>query len=193
VKKALLAIVGLLLALGVGLYVFVARPLVSPSPETPAVEAALATPDLLLLGGVNVRQLAFLGRWFLGAPLVGSGRDPPMPPAVRPGADQPVPAPGSPRRPAACGRPRVVRGRPTDPTNCKSAAPWRVTAAPRWILLTDAASAAALLPRLTSPPRDKGEMLTWWRSLARADLTALGAGTSPTSRPGRAIRLCEAR
>ena len=69
-KKALLAIVGLLVAAGGGLYVFIARPLLAPAQDTPIAETALATPDVVLLAGMNVKQAVFLERWFLGTPVV---------------------------------------------------------------------------------------------------------------------------
>jgi hypothetical protein len=65
--KALVAIGTLLLAAVVGVYVLVVRPLLAPAEPTPAVEAALATPEVVLLAGVNVRQAAFVERWLLGA------------------------------------------------------------------------------------------------------------------------------
>jgi hypothetical protein len=48
----------------------VVRPLLRPSEVTAVVERALASDDLLLLGGINVKQAVFLERWFLGTPRV---------------------------------------------------------------------------------------------------------------------------
>lgn len=45
------------------------------------MESALASDDLLLLGGINVKQAVFLERWFLGAPRVTTVEGAP-PPAV---------------------------------------------------------------------------------------------------------------
>jgi hypothetical protein len=77
-KKILLVALALLLAGAVGVYVVVVRPLVAPAAQTFAAEAALATPDLVVLAGVNVRQVVFLERWFLGAPVIraSEGRAP---------------------------------------------------------------------------------------------------------------------
>jgi hypothetical protein len=56
--------------LGAALYLFVVRPLLRPSDLTAVAENALATEDLLLIGGINVKQAVFLERWFLGTPSV---------------------------------------------------------------------------------------------------------------------------
>lgn len=69
-RRVLLVVAVLLVALGGGLYVFVVRPLLAPAEPTVTAEAALATPELIVLGGVNVKQAAFLERWFLGAPVI---------------------------------------------------------------------------------------------------------------------------
>ena len=80
-KKVLAAVVAALVVLGAALYFFVARPLLRPSEVTAVMERALATDDLLLLGGINVKQAVFLEKWFLGAPRVTPVADAP-PPAV---------------------------------------------------------------------------------------------------------------
>src|SRR5258706_4174080 len=49
-----------------------------------------------------------------------------------------------------------------------------VTAAPEWIVLADPGSHATLLPRFANPPPENREPLAWWRSLARADVAAVG-------------------
>ena len=49
-KRALAALLCLLVVLGATLYVFVVRPLLRPSDLTAVAENALATEDLLLLG-----------------------------------------------------------------------------------------------------------------------------------------------
>src|SRR5207247_7542064 len=72
-KKALICVLATILVVAVGFYVVVVRPLVSPAAQTFAAEAALATPDPILLAAVNVRQAVFLERWYLGAPAVATG------------------------------------------------------------------------------------------------------------------------
>ena len=69
-KKVLAAVVAVLVVLGAGLYFFVARPLLRPSEVTAVAERALATDDLLLLAGINVKQAVFLEKWLLGSPRV---------------------------------------------------------------------------------------------------------------------------
>src|SRR2546428_4439870 len=83
-KKALICVLATILVVAVGFYVVVVRPLVSPAAQTFAAEAALATPDLILLAAVNVRQVVFLERWYLGAPAVATGSAR----AVRPAAER---------------------------------------------------------------------------------------------------------
>ena len=61
-KRALIAITILLVAGVAGAYVLVVRPLTAPAQATPAVEAALVTPDVVLLAGVNVKQAVFIER-----------------------------------------------------------------------------------------------------------------------------------
>jgi hypothetical protein len=71
-KKLLGAALVALLAAAVTGYLVVVRPLVAPAAQTVAAEAALATPDLVALAAVNVRQVVFLERWFLGAPVIAA-------------------------------------------------------------------------------------------------------------------------
>jgi hypothetical protein len=71
-KRALAALLCVLVVLGAALYLFVVRPLLRPSDLTAVAENALATEDLLLLGGINVKQAVFLERWFLGTPRVST-------------------------------------------------------------------------------------------------------------------------
>src|SRR5216117_3903355 len=85
-KKALICVLATILVVAVGFYVVVVRPLVSPAAQTFAAEAALATPDLILLAAVNVRQAVFLERWYLGAPAVATGTSR----AVRPPAERTI-------------------------------------------------------------------------------------------------------
>src|SRR2546423_15043843 len=72
-KKALIGVLAAILVVAVGFYAVVVRPLISPAAQTFAAEAALATPELILLAAVNVRQAVFLERWYLGAPAVATG------------------------------------------------------------------------------------------------------------------------
>src|SRR5262245_6456501 len=74
-KRALLAITILLVAGVAGAYVLVVRPLTAPAQSTPAVEAALITPEVVLLAGVNVKQAAFVERWMLGMPVTQVSHD----------------------------------------------------------------------------------------------------------------------
>ncbi|HKC09529.1 MAG TPA: hypothetical protein VKJ67_21835 [Methylomirabilota bacterium] len=216
-KRALAALLGVLVVLGAALYFFVVRPLLRPAELTAVAESALATDDLLLLGGINVRQAVFLERWFFGAPRVTAA--PAVPPpavadrtllehlraagvdprhdvdyalyAVYPAAEATRHAvvlvgrfnptainayltrelQATPRAPAGRASYEVVR---TDPTTCRPAATWIVTAAPEWIVLADPGSHATLLPRFANPPPENREPLAWWRSLARADVAAVG-------------------
>ena len=80
-RKTLLVVIAGLLALGVGLYVVVLRPVVTPSDEAPMVEAALVRPDVVLLADVNVKQAVFLEKWFLGAPVFAAADGRPLPAA----------------------------------------------------------------------------------------------------------------
>ncbi len=73
-KRALAALLGVLVLLGASLYLFVVRPLLRPADMTAAAESALATEDVLLLGGINVKQAVFLERWFLGTPPVSTAQ-----------------------------------------------------------------------------------------------------------------------
>src|ERR1700724_2699046 len=79
-RLALALLTGVVALVGV-LYVAVWRPLFALPETLPRAEQALATPDLLLLAGVNAKQAVFLERWFLDTPAAS-------PP------DAPLPAPG---------------------------------------------------------------------------------------------------
>ncbi len=81
-KKALVALGILLVAGAAGLYVLVVRPLIAPAEPTLTVEAALATPDVVLLAGVNVKQAAFVERWLLGAPVTAVAHEMPARPPL---------------------------------------------------------------------------------------------------------------
>jgi len=67
-RKIALALLAGVVALGAGLYLAVWRPLFALPETLPRAEQALATPDLLLLAGVNARQAVFLERWFMDTP-----------------------------------------------------------------------------------------------------------------------------
>jgi hypothetical protein len=67
-KRVLVATGILILAALAGMYLVVVRPLLAPAEATPVVEAALATPEVVLMAGVNVKQAVFVEHWFLGAP-----------------------------------------------------------------------------------------------------------------------------
>ncbi len=70
-RRTLLAGIAALLALAVAVYVLVVRPAMLPSSDVPRAERALATPALVALGSVNVKQAVFLEKWFLGSPVPG--------------------------------------------------------------------------------------------------------------------------
>ena len=67
-KTVFIAILAAIVAAGGGIYLAVLRPLLAVSDTLPLAEQALATPDAVLLAGINVKQAAFLERWFIGAP-----------------------------------------------------------------------------------------------------------------------------
>jgi hypothetical protein len=78
-KKSALALLTAVVALGAGLYLLVWRPLFALPEALPHAEQALATPDLLLLAGINAKQAVFLERWFMDTP---ASSPPSAPPAV---------------------------------------------------------------------------------------------------------------
>src|SRR5260370_10967593 len=78
-KKSALALLTAVVALGAGLYLLVWRPLLALPEALPHAEQALATPDLLLLAGINAKQAVFLERWFMDTP---AASPPSAPPAV---------------------------------------------------------------------------------------------------------------
>jgi len=217
-KRALIAITILLVAGAAGVYVLVVRPLIAPAQSTPAVEAALITPEVVLLAGVNVKQAAFIERWMLGVPVTRVAQDasarPPLDRTllehlraanidVRRDLDYTLYAlyrtattdlrhafvlvgrfdPGAVDGYLARelhATPRDVAGRPShelamiSPVDCKPAGTWMVTVDRSFILIADPASHAVVLPRLTAPPNDAQDQLTWWRGLARTDLVSIG-------------------
>src|SRR5260370_4808454 len=67
-RKIALALLAGVVALGAGIYLSVWRPLFALPETLPRAEQALATPDLLLLAGMNAKQVVFLERWFMDTP-----------------------------------------------------------------------------------------------------------------------------
>jgi hypothetical protein len=67
-RKLALALLAGVVALGAGLYVLVWRPLFALPDSLPRAEQALATPDMLMLAGINARLAVFLERWFMDTP-----------------------------------------------------------------------------------------------------------------------------
>ena len=217
-KKALIGVLAAILVAAVGFYVVVVRPLISPAAQTFAAEAALATPDLILLAAVNVRQAVFLERWYLGAPAVATGSSR----AARPAAERTMlehlaaagvdmrrdvehvlyglyPATERGVRHAVVivgqfdvpsleqyvtrdlrGMPRPDGGRTSyevrrvDPDRCENVTTWMMTVDPRWILISDSAAHATLLPRLAQLPAADEAELAWWQPLAHSDVLSIG-------------------
>jgi hypothetical protein len=73
-KSILIAILAAIVAAGGGVYLAVLRPLSAVSDTVPLAEQALATPEAVVLAGINVKQAAFLERWLIGAPPGGAAR-----------------------------------------------------------------------------------------------------------------------
>src|SRR5438874_1069410 len=217
-KKVLIGVLAAILVVAVGFYAVVVRPLISPAAQTFAAEAALATPELILLAAVNVRQAVFLERWYLGAPAVATGSAR----AVRPAAERTLlehlaaarvdmrrdvehvlyglyPATERGVRHAVVivgqfdvpsleqyvardlrGTPRPDGGRTSyevrrvDPDRCENVTTWMITLDPRWILISDPAAHATLLPRLTQIPAADEAELAWWQPLAHSDVLSVG-------------------
>src|SRR5438552_1758995 len=64
--------------------------------------------------------------------------------------------------------------RRVDPDRCESVTTWMITVDPRWILISDAAAHATLLPRLTQIPAADEAELAWWQPLAHSDVLSIG-------------------
>src|SRR5260370_36432842 len=224
-KKALIGVLAALLVVAAGFYAVVVRPLISPAAQTFAAEAALATPDLILLAAVNVRQAVFLGRWYLGAPADATGtaraagpaaertmlehlaaarvdmrRDVEhvlygLYPATERGVRHAVVIVGQFDVPSLeqyvardlRGTPRPDGGRTSyevrcvDPDRCENATTWMITVDPRWILISDPAAPAPLLPRLTQIPAADEAELAWWQPLAHSDVLSVGIWRPPAA------------
>jgi hypothetical protein len=76
-RKLALALLTGVVALGAGLYLLVWRPLFALPTALPQAEQALATPDLLLLAGINAKQAVFLERWIMDTPAESPPATPP--------------------------------------------------------------------------------------------------------------------
>ena len=76
-RKIALALLTGVVAIGAGLYVLVWRPLFALPEALPHAEQALATPDLLVLAGLNAKQAVFLDRWFMDTPAASPPATPP--------------------------------------------------------------------------------------------------------------------
>jgi hypothetical protein len=214
-KKLALALLAGVLVLGAGLYVLVWRPLFALPETLPRAEQALATPDMLVLGGINAKQAVFLERWFMDTPTASPSS--PAPATGERGLLDHLRAgrvdarrdldyvlyalyPGeraSPRQalvligrfdPTAVGtyladelhaKPAISGGRTSyevtlsDPNSCQAAATWTVTPESDWILISDAASHAGLVSRLTSPSHPDSAETHWWHELSAADVAGI--------------------
>jgi hypothetical protein len=73
-KIILGAILAAIVAAGGGVYLAVLRPLSAVADTLPLAEQALATPEAVVLAGINVKQAAFLERWLIGAPPASAAR-----------------------------------------------------------------------------------------------------------------------
>src|SRR5579859_4338183 len=67
-RKLALALLVAVAATAGALYLAVWRPLFALPDTLPGAEQALATPDMLVLAGVNAKQAVFLERWFMETP-----------------------------------------------------------------------------------------------------------------------------
>src|SRR2546430_2129066 len=78
------------------------------------------------------------------------------------------------------GTPRPDGGRTSyevrrvDPDRCENVTTWMITLDPRWILISDPAAHATLLPRLTQIPAADEAELAWWQPLAHSDVLSVG-------------------
>ena len=214
-KKLALALVVGVVALGTSLYVLVWRPLFVLPDTLPRAEQALATPDMLVLAGINAKQAVFLERWFMDTPAAS----PPAPtlatderglldhlraghvdarrdldyvlyalyPGEGPSMRQAVALIGR-FDPSAIGaylvdelhaKPAVADGRTsyevvlTDANSCGIAATWKVTPERDWILVSDPASHAGLVSRLSGPAHGDDGETRWWHELALSDVAGI--------------------
>ena len=74
-RKKPIVVSVVLLALGAGLCIAVVRSVMAPSEDAPIAERALVTPDVMLLADLNVKQVVFLEKWYLGSPVLDSADD----------------------------------------------------------------------------------------------------------------------
>src|SRR6266511_984816 len=71
-----------LAAVGAVAYVLLIGPIFALPVGVAVAESALATDDLILLAGLNVKQMTFLERWFLGRPAISVANGRPLPEAA---------------------------------------------------------------------------------------------------------------
>src|SRR5260370_10442656 len=64
--------------------------------------------------------------------------------------------------------------RRVDPDRCDNVTTWMITLDPRWILISDPAAHATLLPRLTQIPTAGEAELAGWQPLAHSDVLSVG-------------------
>ena len=84
-KKLLVVVLvplAVLVAVGAIAYVLLIGPIFALPVGVAVAESALATDDLILLAGLNVKHMVFLERWFLGRPVISVSNGRPLPEAV---------------------------------------------------------------------------------------------------------------
>jgi hypothetical protein len=85
VKKLLVVVLvplAVLAAVGAVAYVLLIGPIFALPVGVAVAESALATDDLILLAGLNVKHMVFLERWFLGRPVISVSNGRPLPEAA---------------------------------------------------------------------------------------------------------------
>ena len=84
-KKLLVVVLvplAVLAAAGAIAYVLLIGPIFALPVGVAVAESALATDDLVLLAGLNVKYMTFLERWFLGRPAISVANGRPLPEAA---------------------------------------------------------------------------------------------------------------
>jgi len=84
-KKLLVVVLvplAVLAAVGAIAYVLLIGPIFALPVGVAVAESALATDDLVLLAGLNVKHMTFLERWFLGRPAISVTNGRPLPEAA---------------------------------------------------------------------------------------------------------------
>ena len=84
-KKLLVVVLvplAVLAAVGAIAYVLLIGPIFALPVGVAVAESALATDDLILLAGLNVKHMVFLERWFLGRPVISVSNGRPLPEAA---------------------------------------------------------------------------------------------------------------